>query len=77
MSDDTGRERLYTIHGLSEGETLDVIEADAAAMRSLDRMEAKQNECTRMALVVVCLMGVVGWLNIISWGIIIGLKLYP
>jgi len=77
MSDDTGRERLYTIHGLSESQTLDVIEADAAAMRSLERLETKYNERMRMFLVVICLMGIVGWLNIISWGVIIGLKLYP
>ncbi len=77
MSDETGRERLYTIHGLSEDQTLDVIEADAAAMRSLERLETKYNERMRMFLVVICLAGIVGWLNIISWGVIIGLKLYP
>jgi len=77
MSDETGRERLYTIHGLSEGETLDVIEADAAAMRSLDRMETKYNECMRLGIVVVCLAGLIGWASLVSWAVIIGLKMYP
>jgi len=76
MSDE-GRERLYTIHNLNEGETLDIIETDAAAMRSLERVEAKHNECMRMFLVVICFMGLVAWLNIVAWTIVVALKVFP
>ena len=75
---DQQRERFNTVYENVDNETLvQYIEADQAAMRALERTEAKHNETTRMFLVVICLAGLVGWASLVSWAVIIGLKVFP